>query len=150
MLMFTTRLVVVARKLKRRVHAFIGIDRHVSSGFHRICILELDERSEGFRRFRKLGHIRVVRLSSIRFLVSTTFLSVSVSFFLSSLFYLLHEPIEFFSLLEEERKFLPFVHSVGHAALRAHQIITRNVLSHCHGIIIATYVAFLSRKDFAI
>lgn len=52
-----------------------------------------------FRRVRKLGHIRVVRLSSIRFLVSTTFLSVSVSFFLSSLFYLLHEPIEFFSLL---------------------------------------------------
>lgn len=77
----------------------------MSSGFHRICILELDERSEGFRRFRKLGHIRVVRLSSIRFLVSTTFLSVSVSFFLSSLFYLLHEPIEFFSLLGRGEEF---------------------------------------------
>ena len=57
---------------------------------------------------------------------------------------LLHEQIEFFS--GEEffcRSFTPLEHMP-----RAHEIIARNVLSHCHGIIIAmlyTRPSFLAR-----
>lgn len=152
MLMFTTRLVVVARKLKRRVHAFIeSIDT-----CHRDFIeFAYSNSTSGAKVFDDVSPCSKIgshpRGASFEHSVSR-FDNFSLRFgLLFSLFsFLSLARTDRILLSSRERNFLPFVHSVGHAALRAHQIITRNVLSDCHGIIIAMYVAFLSRKDFAI
>lgn len=148
MLMFTTRLVVVARKLKRRVHAFIESIDTCHRDFIEFAYSNSTSGAKVFDVFENWVTSAWCVFRAFGFSFRQLF-----SPFRSPFFFLL-----FFisctnrsnSSLFSKRNFLPFVHSVGHAALRAHQIITRNVLSHCHGIIIATYVAFLSRKDFAI
>lgn len=79
-------------KLKRATRARVHpIDRPrvigISSNLHTRTRRVKRSQASSFRRcLRKLGHIRVVCLSSIRFLVPTTFLSVSV--FIFFLFYL--------------------------------------------------------------
>lgn len=74
-------------KLKRATRARVHpIDRPrvigISSNLHTRTRRVKRSQASSFRRcLRKLGHIRVVCLSSIRFLVPTTFLSVSVFIF---------------------------------------------------------------------
>lgn len=76
-------------KLKRATRARVHpIDRPrvigISSNLHTRTRRVKRSQASSFRRcLRKLGHIRVVCLSSIRFLVPTTFLSVSVFIFFS-------------------------------------------------------------------
>lgn len=147
MLMFTTRLVVATENWsERRVHAFIRSIDHVSSWSRRICILELDESSGAkLHRFDDVFENWVTSAWCVFRAYGFSFRQL-FSPFRSSFFFplsLLHEQIEFFS--GEEffcRSFTPL------ATPRAHEIIARNVLSHCHGIIIAmlyTRPSFLAR-----
>lgn len=128
------------------MHAFIRSIDHVSSGSRRICILELDESSGAkLHRFDDVFENWVTSALCVFRAYGFSFRQL-FSPFRSSFFFplsLLHEQIEFFS--GEEffcRSFTPL------ATPRAHEIIARNVLSHCHGIIIAmlyTRPSFLAR-----
>lgn len=130
------------------MHAFIRSIDHVSSGSRRICILELDESSGAkLHRFDDVFENWVTSawcvFRAYGFSFRQLFSPFRSSFFFSFLSFL-HEQIEFFS--GEEffcRSFTPLEHMP-----RAHEIIARNVLSHCHGIIIAmlyTRPSFLAR-----